>query len=34
LKLGLRNETDAELLSGLRDGEKLLTEKPAEAPKS
>jgi len=34
LKLGLRNETDAELISGAKEGEKLLTEKPAEAPKS
>ena len=33
LKLGLRNETDAELLSGPKEGDKLLTEKPAEAPK-
>ena len=29
LKLGLRNETDAELLEGPKIGEKLLTEKPA-----
>jgi multidrug efflux pump subunit AcrA (membrane-fusion protein) len=34
LKLGLRNETDAELLSGAKEGDKLLTEKPAETPKS
>ena len=34
LKLGLRNETDAELLAGPKAGEKLLTEKPAETPKS
>jgi multidrug efflux pump subunit AcrA (membrane-fusion protein) len=34
LKLGLRNETDAELLSGPKEGVKLLTEKPAEPPKS
>jgi HlyD family secretion protein len=33
LKLGLRNETDAELLSGPKEGDQLLTEKPAEAPK-
>jgi len=33
LKLGLRNETDVELLSGPKEGDKLLTEKPAEAPK-
>ena len=30
LKLGLRNETDAELLTGPKPGEKLLTEKPVE----
>ena len=30
LKLGLRSETDAELLSGPKEGEKLLTEKPAD----
>lgn len=34
LKLGLRNETDAELLSGLKAGEKLLTEKPVDKPAS
>ena len=34
LKLGLRNETDAEVLTGLKEGEKLLTEKPADASKS
>jgi multidrug efflux pump subunit AcrA (membrane-fusion protein) len=32
LKLGLRNETDAELLEGPKPGEKLLTEKPVEKP--
>ena len=32
LKLGLRSETDAELLSGPKEGEKLLTEKPADKP--
>jgi multidrug efflux pump subunit AcrA (membrane-fusion protein) len=30
LKLGLRNETDAEVLEGPKAGEKLLTEKPVE----
>jgi len=34
LKLGLRNETDAELLEGPKSGEKLLTEKPVEKPAS
>lgn len=34
LKLGLRNETDAEVLTGPKEGEKLLTEKPVETPKS
>lgn len=34
LKLGLRNETDAELLDGPKAGEKLLTEKPLEKPAS
>jgi multidrug efflux pump subunit AcrA (membrane-fusion protein) len=34
LKLGLRNETDAELLEGPKAGEKLLTEKPVEKPAS
>jgi multidrug efflux pump subunit AcrA (membrane-fusion protein) len=34
LKLDLRNETDAEVLSGVKEGDKLLTEKPAvDAPK-
>ena len=35
LKLGLRNETDVELLGGLREGDTVLTEKPPEpeAPK-
>ncbi|MBI3566420.1 MAG: efflux RND transporter periplasmic adaptor subunit, partial [Elusimicrobia bacterium] len=33
LKLGLRSETDAELLEGPKPGEKLLTEKPIEKPK-
>lgn len=28
LKLGLRNETDAEVLDGVKDGQKLMTEKP------
>ena len=30
LKLGLRSETDAELLSGPKEGDRLLTEKPAD----
>lgn len=34
LKLGLRNEMDAEVLEGLKEGETLLTEKPPEQPKS
>ena len=34
LKLGLRNETDAEVLDGLKPGVKLLTEKPVEKPAS
>lgn len=34
LKLGLRNETDAELLDGPKTGEKLLTEKPVDKPAS
>ena len=34
LKLGLRNETDAELLEGPKPGEKLLTEKPSDKPAS
>jgi multidrug efflux pump subunit AcrA (membrane-fusion protein) len=34
LKLGMRNETDAELLEGPKPGEKLLTEKPVEKPAS
>jgi HlyD family secretion protein len=34
LKLGLRSETDAELLDGPKTGDKLLTEKPADKPKS
>jgi multidrug efflux pump subunit AcrA (membrane-fusion protein) len=34
LKLGLRNETDAEVLDGPKPGEKLLTEKPVEEPAS
>jgi multidrug efflux pump subunit AcrA (membrane-fusion protein) len=34
LKLGLRSETDAEVLEGPKPGEKLLTEKPVEKPAS
>lgn len=34
LKLGLRNETDAEVLSGPKPGVKLLTDKPVEDKKS
>jgi multidrug efflux pump subunit AcrA (membrane-fusion protein) len=34
LKLGLRNETDAEVLEGPKPGEKLLTEKPVDKPAS
>lgn len=33
LKLGLRNDTDAEVLSGASVGERALTEKPEDAPK-
>ena len=33
LKLGLRNETDVEVLDGVKEGEELLTEKPAEEAK-
>lgn len=33
LKLGLRSETDAEMLEGPKTGEKLLTEKPVEKTK-
>jgi len=33
LKLGLRNETDVEILDGAKEGEELLTEKPAEEAK-
>ena len=34
LKLGLRSETDAEVLEGPKAGVKLLTEKPVEKPKT
>ncbi|MBI5211127.1 MAG: efflux RND transporter periplasmic adaptor subunit [Elusimicrobia bacterium] len=34
LKLGLRNETDVEVKEGVKEGQKLLTEKPAEQKKS
>jgi multidrug efflux pump subunit AcrA (membrane-fusion protein) len=34
VKLGLRNETDAEVTSGLKEGDKLMTEKPHEEKKS
>jgi multidrug efflux pump subunit AcrA (membrane-fusion protein) len=34
LKLGLRNETDAEVLEGAKPGDKFLTEKPVEKPAS
>jgi multidrug efflux pump subunit AcrA (membrane-fusion protein) len=34
LKLGLRSETDAEVLEGPKPGEKLLTEKPVDKPAS
>jgi multidrug efflux pump subunit AcrA (membrane-fusion protein) len=34
LKLGLRSEMDVEVLEGVKEGDKLLTEKPVEAPKS
>ncbi len=33
LKLGLRSEMDVEVLEGVKEGEKFLTEKPAEKPK-
>lgn len=33
LKLGLRSEMDVEVLDGVKEGEKLLTEKPADKPK-
>ena len=34
LKLGLRSEMEAEVLSGVKDGDKLLTEKPTDKPQS
>ena len=34
IKLGLRSEMDAEVLSGLKAGDKLLTEKPKDAPQA
>ncbi len=34
IKLGVRSETDAELLSGLKAGEKLLTERPQDKPQA
>jgi multidrug efflux pump subunit AcrA (membrane-fusion protein) len=34
LKLGLRSEMEAEVLSGVADGQTLLTEKPADKPQS
>ncbi len=34
LKLGLRSETEVEVLSGLKDGDKALTEKPDDKPKA
>ncbi len=34
LKLGLRSEMDVEVLEGLKEGDKLLTEKPDDKPKS
>jgi len=34
LKLGLRSEMDVEVLEGVKEGDKLLTEKPDEKPKS
>lgn len=34
IKLGLRSEMDAELLSGLKAGDKLLTEKPQDKPQA
>jgi len=33
LKLGLRNETDVEVVDGVKEGEELLTEKPVEEAK-
>lgn len=34
LKLGLRSEMEVEILEGLKEGDKLLTEKPEDKPKS
>jgi len=34
LKLGLRSEMDVEVLEGVKEGDKLLTEKPDDKPKS
>ncbi len=34
LKLGLRSEMDVEVLDGLKEGDKVLTEKPDDKPKS
>ncbi|MDP3544090.1 MAG: efflux RND transporter periplasmic adaptor subunit [Elusimicrobiota bacterium] len=34
LKLGLRSEMDVEVLEGVKEGDKLLTEKPEDKPKS
>ncbi len=34
LKLGLRSEMDVEVLEGLKEGDKVLTEKPEDKPKS
>jgi HlyD family secretion protein len=34
LKLGLRSEIDVEVLEGVKEGDKLLTEKPEDKPKS
>jgi multidrug efflux pump subunit AcrA (membrane-fusion protein) len=34
IKIGLRNETDAELLEGLSAGQRVKTEKPVELPKT
>jgi multidrug efflux pump subunit AcrA (membrane-fusion protein) len=34
IKLGLRSETDGELLSGVKEGDVLLTEKPSDKPQS
>jgi len=34
LKLGLRSEMDAEVLEGVKEGDKFLTEKPEDKPKS